>query len=228
MSRLSTEVNMKLSSTILLSVLLFGASFAVAQNPNHGWNNHDGSYNGYPNGQYGQYNRANTNDPNYQRGFQDGINSGRADANQGKRFDVDAHPYYRNSNNQAYREGFMQGYRGAYGQGRGNNGYNNNVYNNNGHDNDGHDNDGYDNDGYHNGPYNTANNPNYQRGFQDGINSGRADANQGKRFDVDDHPYYRNSNNQVYREGFMQGYRDAYGQARGNNGNHHGHGYDNH
>jgi hypothetical protein len=200
---------MKLSSAMLLSVLLFGASFAMAQNPNHGWNNHDGSDNGYPNGQYGQYGQGNTNNPNYQRGFQDGINSGRADANQGKRFDVDAHPYYRNSNNQAYREGFMQGYREAYGQGRGNSGYNNN--------------------GYYNGPYNTANNPSYQRGFQDGINSGRADANQNKRFDVDDHPYYRNSNNPAYREGFMQGYREAYGQARGNNGNHHhGYGYDNH
>ena len=98
--------------------------------------------------------------------------------------------------------GFHAGLSRAYGQGRGNYGYNNR------HD---------------DGLYNTANNPNYQRGFQDGINSGRADAGQGKRPDVDDHPYYRNSNNQAYREGFKQGYREAYNQTRGNNGNYHDH-----
>ena len=201
---------MKLSGTMLASVLLFGASFAVAQQyPNDRAWNHNGDYGAYQTVQYGQWGHGNNNDPNYQRGFQDGINSGRADANQGKRPDVDNHPYYRNSNNQAYREGFAQGYREAYGQDRGRDGY--------------HGDNGYRN-GYPNGPYNTANNnPNYQRGVQDGINSGRADANQGKRFDVNSHPYYTNSNNQPYREGFMQGYREAYEQARG--GDYHNHPY---
>ncbi len=205
---------MKLSSTVLLSVLLFGTTFAVAQYQNdHGWNNHDG-YNNGQNGQYGQYNGANTNNPNYQRGVQDGINSGRADSSQGKRFDPQAHPYYTNSNNQAYREGFMQGYREAYGQAGSNNGRYNNGYPN-----------GQYGNGYPNGQYNTASNQNYQRGVQDGINSGRTDSSQGKRFEPQAHPYYRNSNNQAYREGFMQGYRESYGQSRGGNGNYNNHPY---
>lgn len=183
--------NMKLSNAVLISaVLMLGTSFAVAQErDNRGWDNRDGylqtvQYNG---GYHGN------NNADYQRGYQDGINSGRADANGNKRYNLDSHPYYTNSNNQAYREGFTQGYREAYGQDRGHDGYSNGQ--------DGHGN---------------PNNPEYQKGYQDGINSGRADASAGKRSDVESHPYYRNSNNQVYREGFMQGYREAYGQGHGN------------
>jgi hypothetical protein len=185
-------VNVKLSNVVLLSaVLMLGTSFAAAQNRDaYRWDNRDGYL------QTVQY-RGNTNSADYQRGYQDGINSGRADANSNKRFSLDSHPYYTNSNDQVYREGFAQGYREAYGQDRGRN-----------------------NNGYYNGSPNGAwghvntNNPEYQKGFQDGINSGRADANDNKRADVDSHPYYRNSNNQAYREGFMQGYREAYGQDR--------------
>ena len=61
----------------------------------------------------------------------------------------------------------------------------------------------------------SANNADYQQGYQDGINSGRADANGNKRFNLESHPYYTNSNDQAYREGFAQGYREAYGQDRG-------------
>ena len=193
---------MKFSNAVLLSaVLLLGMSVAVAQN--HGW------YNGQ-NGQNVPYNGTNNN-ADYQRGFNDGINSGRADANQGKRADAENHPYFRNSNDPTYRQGFMQGYREAYGQTRGNGG-GNGAYN-------GPYNGGY--NGSNNGAYN--NNAEYQRGFNDGINSGRADASSGKRANMESHPYYRNSNNQAYREGFTKGYRDAYRQANGNNG-HYGHG----
>ena len=187
---------------------MVGASFATAQDrSNRGWDNRDGYL------QTVQYNGRSANNADYQRGYQDGINSGRADANGNKRFNLESHPYYTNSNNQAYREGFAKGYREAYGQDRGNNG----RYGNNGYPN------GQGGNGYPNGQYNTANNPSYQRGVQDGINSGRADANAGKRFDVQSHPYYSNSNNQAYREGFMQGYREAYGQGHGNNGGYRDH-----
>jgi hypothetical protein len=173
---------MKLSNVVLLSAaLMLGAGIAAAQDGDgRGWGNHDGYL------QTVQYNRNNNAD--YQRGYQDGINSGRADANDKKRFDMDSHPYYNNSNDQAYREGFAQGYREAYGQDRGNfNGEPGRV---------------------------TTNNPEYQKGLQDGINSGRADASARKPPDADAHPYYRNSKNDAYRAGFMQGYRDAYGQPR--------------
>jgi len=111
---------MKLSNAILLSaVLLLGVSFAATQDRDRRDNNSNAQY------QTVQYN----NNGDFQRGYQDGINSGRSDANGNKRSNVESHPYYRNSNNQAYREGFMRGYREAYGQVRGGNGYN--SYNNN-------------------------------------------------------------------------------------------------
>jgi len=165
---------MKLSNAVLLSaILLLGASFAAAQERDGQWNNQDGHL------QTVQYN----NNADYQRGYQDGINSGRADANDGKRFDVENHPYYRNSNDEAYREGFKQGYREAYGED-------------------------------HGGGEHRAGSPDYQRGFKDGVNSGRADASEGKRFDVERHPYYRDSHDDAYRQGFMQGYREGYGPDR--------------
>jgi len=165
---------MKLSNAVLLSaILLLGASFAAAQERDGQWNNRDGYL------QTVQYN----NNADYQRGYQDGINSGRADANDGKRFDVENHPYYRNSNDEAYREGFKQGYREAYGED-------------------------------HGGGEHRAGSPDYQRGFKDGVNSGRADASEGKRFDVERHPYYRDSHDDAYRQGFMQGYREGYGPDR--------------
>jgi hypothetical protein len=207
------EVNMKFSNAVLIAALLMlGTSFAVAQDrSDRGWDNRDGylqtvQYNG-------GYHGNNNNNGDYQRGYQDGINSGRADANGGKRYSLDSHPYYTNSNNQSYRAGFSQGYREAYGQDRGHNGSNNGYPN------------GQYGNGYPNGEYGrgNTNNPEYQKGFQDGINSGRADANAGKRASAESHPYYRNSNNQTYREGFMQGYREAYGQDRGHNGYNHDH-----
>ena len=129
---------MKLSNVFLLSVvLMLGTSFAAAQDRD---GNRVDSRDGYL--QTVQYNGAyRNNNADYQRGVQDGINSGRADANGNKRFNLGAHPYYTNSNNQTYRQGFAQGYREAYGQGTGrsgnygNNGYygNNGRYNNNGY-----------------------------------------------------------------------------------------------
>ena len=210
-SRFLTEVNVKLSNVVLLSaVLMLGTSFVAAQDRDADrWDNRDGYL------QTVQYNggyRGNNNNGDYQRGYQDGINSGRADANSGKRFSLESHPYYTNSNDQVYREGFAKGYREAFGQDRGENG----RYNNNGYPNGQYNNDGYPAGAYGRG---NTNNPEYQRGFQDGINSGRADANDHKRADVESHPYYRNSNNQAYREGFMQGYREAYGQDRGRDHN---------
>jgi hypothetical protein len=127
-------------------------SFASAQDRNNqSWNSRDGYLQTVQYGGYGN------NNGDYQRGVQDGINSGRADANGNKRFNLGAHPYYTNSNNQAYREGFSQGYREAYGQGTGRNGnygnngrYNNNGYYNNGRYNNGHNNNNgyYDNNGH--------------------------------------------------------------------------------
>lgn len=140
---------MKLSNVFLLSaVLMLGTSFAAAQNSPRA-DNRDGYL------QTVQYNGAYGNNNDYQRGFQDGINSGRADANGNKRFNLGSHPYYTNSNNQAYRQGFSQGYRQAYGQVAGNNGYygNNGRYGNNGY----YGNNGrYGNNGYYgnNGRYN--------------------------------------------------------------------------
>ncbi len=134
---------MKLSNMLLLSaVLTLGTSFAAAQNlDNYRWDHRDGVL------QTVQYNGGyRTNNANYQRGFQDGINSGRADANRNKRFNLGAHPYYTRSNNQTYREGFAQGYREAYGQGNGRGGYyGSNGYYNNGHYNQ---NGYYDKNGY--------------------------------------------------------------------------------
>ena len=131
---------MKLSNAVLLSaVFMVGTSFAVVaqDRDNPRWNNGDGYL------QTVQYNGAyRNNNGDYQRGFQDGINSGRADANGNKRANLGSHPYYTNSNNPAYRDGFAQGYREAYGQGTGRNG----AYGNNGYYGD---NGGY----YGNGPY---------------------------------------------------------------------------
>jgi hypothetical protein len=129
-------------------MLLIGVSFAAAQDRDSRWDNRAV----YQNAQWGY---GNNNNGDYQRGVQDGINSGRADAQQGKVANLGSHPYYRNSNNQAYREGFSQGYREAYGQMRGgNNGYygngrnngsygNNGYYGNNGSYNNGHNQNGY-------------------------------------------------------------------------------------
>ncbi len=105
---------MKLSNAVLLAALLMlGVGIAAAQDRDgRGWDNHDGYL------QTVQYNGGNRGGADYQRGYQDGINSGRADANDHKRFDLDSHPYYTNSNDQAYREGFAQGYHEAYGQDR--------------------------------------------------------------------------------------------------------------
>lgn len=112
---------MKLSWTTLLSaLLLFGVTGAIAQ---------DGPYRDNARLQTVQWGYGNGgNNADYQRGVQDGINSGRADANQGKVANLGTHPYYTNSNNPTYRQGFAQGYRQAYGQTRG--AYNSGVYNN--------------------------------------------------------------------------------------------------
>ena len=137
---------MKLSNIFLLAaVLMLGTSFAAAQDRDRD-NRDDYLQTVQYNGGYRTNNNA-----NYQRGFQDGINSGRADANGNKRFNLGAHPYYTNSNNQVYREGFAQGYREAYGHGSGRSGY----YGNNGRYNGYYDNNGryyqngyYDNNGH--------------------------------------------------------------------------------
>lgn len=99
---------LKILNAILLSaVLILGVGSALAQDRD----DHPNDNAGY-NGQNG-HNKA-----EYQKGYQDGINSGRADANDHKRADLENHPYYRNSHNQSYREGFSKGYHEAYGHDR--------------------------------------------------------------------------------------------------------------
>ncbi len=140
---------MKLFSAALLSSVLFlGVAVATAQDRD------DQRWNGN-NGQYGAYNQQ--NNAKYQSGYNDGINAARADIQQGKAYGVEQHPYYRDSSTQAYKQGFIAGYRATFNQagrnngyyGRGDNGYygnrndgyygnGNNGYSNKGRDRDDH------------------------------------------------------------------------------------------
>jgi hypothetical protein len=92
-----------LNAVLLSAVLLLGIGSALAIGQDHPYDNHDGN--------------NNSRNAEYQKGFQDGINSARADINAHKSPDIERHPYYRNSHNDVYRDGFTKGYRETYDRG---------------------------------------------------------------------------------------------------------------
>src|SRR6266850_4387291 len=129
------------------------------------------------NGGYGGYDNQ-----QIQQGYQYGVNTGAADAQQRKSYSPQRSHYYRDASSQAFRDGFVQGYdegfrqySGSYGNGgyRNNGGYNNGGYNNGGYNNGGYNNDG----NYGNGGYN---NQEISRGYQQGINTGASDGQSNK------------------------------------------------
>ncbi len=159
------------------------------------------------------------NDPGYRRGFDDGTRSGQNDAQSGKRHDpaktesYEDTPGYDSSYGdkgqwkQQYRQGYLSGYqRAMYGGANG----------------------GYGPRPYGQGAYGqsqSAGDEGYRRGFDDGMQSGRTDAQRGKRGDpvksehYEDAPGYSSSYGekaqwkQQYREGFTAGYERAQGQG---------------
>jgi hypothetical protein len=101
-----------------------------------------------------------------------------------------------------------------YGRSRRNRGYygNDGYYGNRGYGNDGYyGNRGYGNDGYYGG-----NNSEFQKGYRDGLDRGRKDAQTNRVMDPNNSSHYRNGNGS-YRAGFERGFYQAYRQY-GNRG----------
>jgi flagellar biosynthesis/type III secretory pathway protein FliH len=158
------------------------------------------------NGRYDDYNNQ-----QYQQGYQDGVNTGARDAQQGQTYSAERSRYYRNASSQVFRDGFVRGYDEGYRQYAGANGnggyrndrdYRNGDYRNNG---------GNGNNGYYNQEINA--------GYQQGLNTGASDGQRNKGYDPQRSKYYRNASSQGYRDGFVRGYDDGFRQySRNNNG----------
>lgn len=198
---------MKPLRAIVLSAALLtsGATFAAAQAVvpvqwGWGWQHRDGD------------DRA---------AFRDGYRQGQWDARQGRRADWDDRCNYRDNDDRvAFRNGYTQGYREVSAEYRRGDG-----------DNDG--DDGYyrgDRGGYgaYGGYGGYAFNAARQYGFQDGLNDGRADRNNGHSFRPGHDSNYRhadrgydprfgnlNGYKAAYRQAYQQGYQQGYNSGGG-------------
>jgi hypothetical protein len=141
------------------------------------------------------------NDQRQQRdGYYDGLNRGRQDARDRRRFDPDCNRFLRDADRD-YREGFRRGYgdgfrqadyrwdgyRGGYGQG------------------------GYGQGGYGQGGYGQGYSRREQDGYNDGMNRGREDARDHRRFDPNNSEHFRDGDGE-YRDGFRRGYAIGFRQ----------------
>ena len=154
------------------------------------------------NGSYGGYNNQQA-----QQGYQYGVNTGAADAQQRKSYSPQRSHYYKDASSQGFRDGFVRGYDEGYRQYSGS--YGNGGYRNNGSYGNG----GYRNDGsYGNGGYGGYNNQEVSRGYQQGINTGASDGQSNKGYDPQRSRYYRNASTQAFRDGFVRGYDEGYRQ----------------
>ncbi|MDQ1707878.1 MAG: hypothetical protein QOJ88_1089 [Pyrinomonadaceae bacterium] len=162
------------------------------------------------NGNYGGYNNQ---QQQVQAGFQYGVNTGASDAQNRQSYSPQRSHYYRDANNQAFREGFVRGYDQGYRQYAGAYGNNGGYRNDGAYGNGGYGNGGY--GGYGNGGYN---NQDLNRGYQQGINTGASDGRSNKNYSPERSKYYRSAPTQSFREGFVRGYDEGYRQyARNRN-----------
>lgn len=174
----------------------------------------------------------------YDNGYRAGYDQGQADARGRNRYGYDRHGRYRdgdygyhsrygnrndyrNTFRQGYASGYEQGYRSYGGYGNRNPGYGNRYPDYGGYG-------GY--GGYGDGYYNEASN----RGFREGAEKGREDADDGDRYDPRRHKWYREGDRGYnsrygsrdrykadYRNAFERGYAQAY-RGYGYQGNRNG------
>jgi flagellar biosynthesis/type III secretory pathway protein FliH len=193
--------NMKkiLGNGFIALAFVFGMIATTSITTNAQWRTRD----------YGDYNNQ-----EYQQGYQDGVNVGARDAQQGQTYSPERSRYYRNASTQVFRDGFVRGYEEGYRQysgSYGNGGYRNDgSYGNGGYRNNGR----YGNGGYgNNGSYNQEMNA----GYQQGLNTGASDGQRNRSYDPQRSRYYQNSSSQAYRDGFTRGYDDGFRQYSRNN-----------
>jgi hypothetical protein len=163
--------------------------------------------------------------PAFDRGYQEGLREGENDARRNRSFDLRRHGTYRDGDRgynsrygdrgryrDEFRRGFENGYRDGFDRLRGNSRWNerrNSRWNDRG---------AY--GGQRAGGYSE---PAYARGYAEGFDKGREDADDRDRYDPVRHREYRDgdrgyNNNygsrdlyrQNYREGFREGYEDGY------------------
>ena len=156
-------------------------------------------------------NNGGYNNQQVQQGYQDGVNVGARDAQQGQSYSPQRSRYYRGASTQAFRDGFVRGYDQGYRQYSGSYG-NNGDYRNDGSYGNG----GYGNNGrYGNGGYN---NQQIEAGYQQGLNTGASDGQSNKSYSPQRSRYYQNASTQGYRDGFVRGYDEGFRQYSRNNG----------
>ncbi|HEV2021040.1 MAG TPA: hypothetical protein VGQ94_00775 [Terriglobales bacterium] len=196
----------------------------------------------------------------YQQGYNAGFQHGRADRDRRAGYDPRGDANLRgnrgydpgNGNRDqyaaAYREGYQSGYDDGY---NGRNGRSNDAYGRGGYGRDEDDDDdrgGYGRDN-RNGSYGSGRNGSYGRrgssynnvaydtGYRDGIDGAQSDIRENKRFDVNDHGWYRDADHgyssrygskksyrQQYRQGYETGYRETFDRSGYSNGGY-GNGY---
>ena len=147
---------------------------------------------------YGGYNN---NNQQVQQGYQYGVNTGAADAQQGQSYSPQRSRYYRDASSQAFREGFARGYAEGYRQYSGNRGGNGDYRN-----------------GRNDGSYGGYNNRDVSSGYQQGLNTGASDGQSNKSYSPQRSRYYQNASTQAFREGFVRGYDEGYRQYSRNRG----------
>ena len=174
---------------------------------------------------------SNGSQPAFQQGYNDGYQHGRADRERRAGYDPRGDnnrrrnrgydPSNGNGGNRGqsvagYREGYRSGYDdGYYGRNQRSNG----AYGNGGYG--GGRNGGYGNGGY--GGYGSQgsgyNNIAFNTGYRDGMDGARSDIRENKRFDYNDHGWYREAdhgyssrygNKEAYRQQYRQGYETGY------------------
>ncbi len=143
---------------------------------------------------YGQQN------PNYQKGYNDGVSRGRWDVNKNRPYQPQNYSSYKNGD-EAYRRGFMRGYDEAFGR------HEHGAWE---HERD-HDRD-YDRDRDHD-RHRYESNPDYQRGYNDGLSRGRWDLSKNRPYQPQNYNSYKNGD-EAYRRGFMAGYDEGIGRTR--------------
>jgi len=183
---------------------------------------------------------SNGSQQGFQQGYQDGFQHGRADRERRAGYDPRGDnnrqgnrghdPRYGNDGNRGqsvagYREGYRSGYDDGYnGRNQRANGAYGNVRNGGygGYGNQG--------PGYNNVAFNT--------GYRDGIDGARSDIRENKRFDYNDHGWYRDADRgyssrygnkesyrQQYRQGYETGYREVFDRSGYSNGGYGNGGY---
>jgi len=165
-----------------------------------------------------------------QQGYNDGYQHGREDRDRGAGYDYQGDDYQRadrgydqNSGDRdqfaaAYREAYQAGYDDGY---NGRNQRSDGAYDRGRYGRD----ERYGRDDRRGGGRYGSNDVAYENGYRDGIDGARSDIRENKRFDYNDHGWYRDADHgyfrgygnkesyrQQYRQGYEAGYREGFGQ----------------